>query len=87
MWKQELVPQEQSFVGLIAKGQPPLGIRVEQGKDLNKDAVASLAKSGFFVIRGFLSRDLCVQDAIAELSRTGVAVPKAANHFSRPSDE
>jgi hypothetical protein len=66
MFNQAMVPHGQSLLDLIAKEQPRLPVKVEAGKDLN---IASLAKSGFFVIRGFFSSSLCEEEAISELSR------------------
>jgi hypothetical protein len=65
MFRQDLVLQGLSVLDLIGKEQPPWVINVEQGKSLNKETAASLAKSGCFVIRGFL----CQENIIAELSR------------------
>jgi flagellar biosynthesis GTPase FlhF len=82
MFKQDLVPCEVSLLDLIAKDQqPPLVMKVEQGKSLNEDAIASLSKSGFFVIRGFLSRDLCGEGVIAELSRRVLQCKKRETVF------
>ncbi len=84
MFKQDLFPQDQSFLGLIAEEQQPLTIRVEQGKELNDENIKSLGKSGFFVIRGFLSNELCGADAVSELCRRVLQCKKRQTIFQGP---
>ncbi len=64
LFKHGIVPQDQSFLSLIAQEQKPLEYQVGVGKEL---CVESLTKSGFCIIQGLLSKKLCGEDAVAEL--------------------
>jgi hypothetical protein len=84
LFRQEVVPQGQSFLDLIAKTQPWGDIKVEVGKELNEINIASLAKSGFFVVRDFLSSSLCEEDVVSEVSRRVLQCRKRETIFQGP---
>jgi hypothetical protein len=81
LFKQELIPPKQSFLSLVVEQQKPLNAELASGKELNEE---SLATSGFCIVRGFLSKKLCKEDALSELRKRVLECKKREAIFQAP---